>query len=77
MSTGLASQRPLLVVTDLMGTTLRDDGAVLPACRAAFAECAIPFTAEELATKPENAAATSAAVMVLVYMTKSLVRYLR
>ena len=44
-------QQPLLVVTDLMGTTLRDDGAVLPAYRAAFAECAIPFTEEELATK--------------------------
>jgi phosphonatase-like hydrolase len=51
MSAGLASQCPLLVVTDLMGTTLRDDGAVLPAYRAAFAECAIPFTEEELATK--------------------------
>src|SRR5205823_7184790 len=46
-----ASLQPLLVVTDLMGTTLRDDGAVLPAYRAAFAECAIPFTEEELATK--------------------------
>src|SRR5205823_8533934 len=46
-----APQPPLLVVTDLMGTTLRDDGAVLPAYRAAFAECAIPFTEEELATK--------------------------
>ena len=45
------SQRPLLVVTDLMGTTLRDDGAVLPAYHAAFAECAIPFTEEELAAK--------------------------
>ena len=44
MSAGLASQRPLLVVTDLMGTTLRDDGAVLPDYRAAFAECAIPFS---------------------------------
>jgi phosphonatase-like hydrolase len=42
---------PLLVVTDLMGTTLRDDGAVLPAYRAAFAECAIPFTEEALAAK--------------------------
>ena len=43
--------QPLLVVSDLMGTTLRDDGAVLPAYRAAFAECAIPFTEEELAIK--------------------------
>lgn len=46
-----APHQPLLVVTDLMGTTLRDDGAVLPAYRAAFAECAIPFTEEELAAK--------------------------
>ena len=37
MSANPAPQRPLLVVTDLMGTTLRDDGAVLPAYRAAFA----------------------------------------
>jgi phosphonatase-like hydrolase len=51
MNIDAAPQRPLLVVTDLMGTTLRDDGAVLPAYRAAFAECAIPFTEEELATK--------------------------
>ena len=51
MSAKLVSQKPLLVVTDLMGTTLRDDGAVLQAYRAAFAECAIPFTEEELATK--------------------------
>ena len=51
MSANQAPQQPLLVVTDLMGTTLRDDGAVLPAYRAAFAECAIPFTEEELATK--------------------------
>ena len=51
MSAKPVSQRPLLVVTDLMGTTLRDDGAVLPAYRAAFAECAIPFTEEELAAK--------------------------
>jgi len=51
MSANQARQRPLLVVTDLMGTTLRDDGVVLPAYRAAFAECAIPFTEEELATK--------------------------
>jgi len=51
MSANPAAQRPLLVVTDLMGTTLRDDGAVLPAYRAAFAECSIPFTEEELATK--------------------------
>jgi phosphonatase-like hydrolase len=51
MSIDAAPQRPRLVVTDLMGTTLRDDGAVLPAYRAAFAECAIPFTEEELATK--------------------------
>jgi len=51
MSAKPAPQRPLLVVTDLMGTTLRDDGAVLPAYRAAFAECAIPFTEEELAAK--------------------------
>src|SRR5438552_11994781 len=51
MSANQAPLRPLLVVTDLMGTTLRDDGAVLPAYRAAFAECAIPFTEEELATK--------------------------
>jgi phosphonatase-like hydrolase len=51
MSAKPAPLRPLLVVTDLMGTTLRDDGAVLPAYRAAFAECAIPFTEEELATK--------------------------
>ena len=29
MSAKPAPQRPLLVVTDLMGTTLRDDGAVL------------------------------------------------
>ena len=45
----LAIQGPLLVVTDLMGTTLRDDGAVLPAYRTAFAECAIPFAEQELA----------------------------
>ena len=51
MSANQAPLRPLLVVTDLMGTTLRDDGAVLPAYRAAFAECAIPFTEEELAAK--------------------------
>jgi len=51
MSANPAAQRPLLVVTDLMGTTLRDDGAVLPAYRAAFAESSIPFTEEELATK--------------------------
>jgi len=51
MNANAAAQLPLLVVTDLMGTTLRDDGAVLPAYRAAFAECAIPFTEEELATK--------------------------
>jgi phosphonatase-like hydrolase len=51
MSANRVSLQPLLVVTDLMGTTLRDDGAVLPAYRAAFAECAIPFTEEELATK--------------------------
>ena len=51
MSAKPGSQRPLLVVTDLMGTTLRDDGAVLPAYHAAFAECAIPFTEEELAAK--------------------------
>jgi phosphonatase-like hydrolase len=51
MSAKPAPQRPLLVVTDLMGTTLRDDGAVLPAYRAAFAECAIPFTEGELAAK--------------------------
>jgi phosphonatase-like hydrolase len=49
MNANLAAQGPLLVVTDLMGTTLRDDGAVLPAYRAAFAECAIPFTEEQLA----------------------------
>src|SRR6476659_7872860 len=51
MNGNLAIQSPLLVVTDLMGTTLRDDGAVLPAYHAAFAECAIPFTEEELAAK--------------------------
>src|SRR5437870_7992411 len=51
MSAKPGSQRPLLVVTDLMGTTLRDDGAVLPAYHAAFAECAIPFTEEELAAR--------------------------
>ena len=51
MSANGASLQPLLVVTDLMGTTLRDDGAVLPAYRAAFAECAIPFTEKELSTK--------------------------
>src|SRR5947199_10408714 len=51
MSAKTLSHQPRLVVTDLMGTTLRDDGAVLPAYRAAFAECAIPFTEEELATK--------------------------
>ena len=49
MNANLAGQGPLLVVTDLMGTTLRDDGAVLPAYRTAFAECAIPFTEQELA----------------------------
>ena len=49
MNANLAAQGPLLVVTDLMGTTLRDDGAVLPAYRTAFAECAIPFTEQELA----------------------------
>jgi phosphonatase-like hydrolase len=42
---------PLLVVTDLMGTTLRDGGAVLPAYHAAFAECSIPFTEAELASR--------------------------
>ena len=46
-----ASHGPLLVVTDLMGTTLRDDGAVLPAYHAAFAECSIPYTEEELAAR--------------------------
>src|SRR5438045_6855865 len=51
MSAKPGSQRPLLVVTDLMGTTVRDDGEVLPAYHAAFAECAIPFTEEELAAK--------------------------
>src|SRR5690348_8307922 len=51
MSAKPTPQQPLLVVSDLMGTSLRDDGAVLPAYRAAFAECAIPFTEEELATK--------------------------
>ena len=49
MRANLAVQGPLLVVADLMGTTLRDDGAVLPAYRTAFAECAIPFTEQELA----------------------------
>ena len=49
MKANLAVQGPLLVVTDLMGTTLREDGAVLPAYRTAFAECAIPFTEQELA----------------------------
>ena len=34
-----------------MGTTLRDDDAVLPAYRAAFGECAIPFTEAELADR--------------------------
>jgi phosphonatase-like hydrolase len=51
MNGNLAIQGPLLVVTDLMGTTLRDDGAVLPAYRTAFAECAIPFTEQELANR--------------------------
>ena len=51
MSTRPAPQRPLLVVTDLMGTTLRDDGAVLPAYHAAFAESSIPFAEEELAAR--------------------------
>ncbi|MBV9584442.1 MAG: HAD hydrolase-like protein [Alphaproteobacteria bacterium] len=51
MSVQPAPHHPLLVVTDLMGTTLRDEGAVLPAYRAAFAECAIPFTEDELAAK--------------------------
>jgi phosphonatase-like hydrolase len=51
MSADAVRQRPLLVVTDLMGTTLRDDGAVLPAYHAAFAECGIPFTEEELASR--------------------------
>ena len=51
MSAKSSPKQPLLVVTDLMGTTLRDDGAVLPAYRTAFAECAIPFTEKELATK--------------------------
>ena len=51
MSAKPGSQRPRLVVTDLMGTTLRDDGAVLPAYHAAFAEAGIPFTDEELAAK--------------------------
>ena len=49
MKANLAAQGPLLLVTDLMGTTLREDGAVLPAYRTAFAECAIPFTEQELA----------------------------
>jgi phosphonatase-like hydrolase len=51
MSANPVLPSPLLVVTDLMGTTLRDDGAVLPAYGAAFAECAIPFTEEALALK--------------------------
>src|SRR4029077_5416843 len=51
MSAQPAPLRPLLVVTHLMGSTMRDDGAVLPAYRAAFAECAIPFTEEALAAK--------------------------
>src|SRR5215470_12317128 len=51
MSAQHVPQRPLLIVTDLMGTTLCDDGAVLPAYRAAFAEAAIPFTEEELAPR--------------------------
>src|SRR5260221_1883543 len=51
MSVNAAPERRLLVVTDLMGTTLRDDGAVLPAYQAAFAECSIPFTEEELAAR--------------------------
>src|SRR5213078_518280 len=51
MSANQAPQGPLLIVTDLMGTTLRDDGAVLPAYHAAFAECSIPFTEEELAAR--------------------------
>src|SRR5689334_4613303 len=49
MNANLVAQGPLLVVTDLVGTTLREDGAVLPAYRIAFAECAIPFTEQELA----------------------------
>jgi phosphonatase-like hydrolase len=51
MNANLGTQGPLLVVTDLMGTTLRDDDAVLPAYRAAFGECAIPFTEAELADR--------------------------
>ena len=51
MNANPATQCPLLVVTDLMGTALRDDGAVLPAYHAAFAECSIPFTEEELAAR--------------------------
>jgi beta-phosphoglucomutase-like phosphatase (HAD superfamily) len=51
MSRGGNPEQPLLVVSDLMGTMLRDDGVVLPAYRAAFAECEIPFTEEELAAK--------------------------
>src|SRR5260370_11605156 len=34
-----------------MGTALRDDGAVVPAYHAAFAECSIPFTEAELAER--------------------------
>lgn len=51
--TGIAvdPRRPLLVVTDLMGTMLLDDGAVLPAYRAAFAEHSIPVTEAELAAR--------------------------
>ena len=38
MNIDAAPQRPRLVVTDLMGTTLRDDGAVLPAYRGPLSE---------------------------------------
>ena len=45
-----AAQGPPLAVIDLMGTTLPDDDAVLPAYRTAFAECAIPFIRDGSAT---------------------------
>lgn len=43
--------KPELMVTDFAGTTMRDDGAVLAAYRAALAEFSIPFTEEDLAAR--------------------------
>lgn len=42
---------PKLLVSDFAGTTMRDDGAVLAAYRAALTEFNIPFTDEDLAAR--------------------------